>query len=432
MHKIFRAQIGNISKTVMRQLLEKKLARDGIEIPQAAIDALADHIASRRDQPFIWIDKETGEEPHELRNLTLKLDKTDALELKALTLKITERLPHITQEVFDRAGSHYFKNLKDRWPTEGAIQRFETDEFCERIEERWGEGLDLLRMLLTCCREFGSENLKRRQRSKSKKHSNREFVLTNLHARSCQVADEVITLMSNGFADGAMARWRTLHELSVVATLIADGDETLAERYINHDAVEVKRQADDYNQTQVPLGYAPIGKREQRSIDMEFSESIASYGTEFASPYGWAAKRLNKRKPTFKDLQEEAGRAGMNAYYKMASFNVHAGARTMFFRLSSFGRDNVLVAGRTNAGLVEPAQHTAYSLLQITTLLTGSLKNLDRILEIQTFIKIRDAIPKAFMRADRKLRRDEAAYQNELAARRSRKRKRQPGHTIAP
>lgn len=423
--KILRAQIANISRTVMRQLLEKKLARGGVEIPKAAIDALAEHIVSGGDQPFIWIDKKAGEESPELRDLTVKFDETDAAEVEALTLKITEQLPQITREAFDRTGSNIFKDLKDRWLTEGAIQRLETDEFCERIEERWGEGLDLLRMLLTCCREFGRENLKRRQRSKSKKHSNREFVLTNLHARSCQVADEVITLMANGFADGAMARWRTLHELSVVATLIADGDEILAERYIKHDAVEVKRQADDYNQTQVPLGYVPIGRREQLSIDTEFSESITRYGAEFGSPYGWAAKRLNKKRPTFKDLQEEAGRAGMNAYYKMASFNVHAGARTMFFRLASFGGESIILAGRSNAGLPEPAQHTAYSLLQITTLLNGNLKNLDRILEIQTLVKIRNAIPKAFRRADKKLRRDEAAYQDELAARSSRKRKRQ-------
>jgi hypothetical protein len=221
-----------------------------------------------------------------------------------------------------------------------------------------------------------------------------------------------------------MARWRTLHELSVVATVIADGDEILAERYINHDAVEVKRQADDYNQTQVPLGNSPIGKREQREIDEDFAQAIAKYGAEFGHPYGWAAKRLSKKKPTFKDLQEEAGRAGMNAYYKLASFNVHAGARTMFFRLSNLWRNDVIIAGRSNAGLTEPAQHTAYSLLQITTLLIGNSKNLDRILEIQTFIKIRDAIPPAFMRADRKLRRDEAVYQREVAARTSRKRKR--------
>jgi len=104
----------------------------------------------------------------------------------------------------------------------------------------------------------GGEAYKRHRKSKSKRHAYRRFVLTRLHVRACQVSDEVITLLENGFADGAMARWRTLHELGVVATLIADGDERLAERYIHHDAVDVKRQANDYEQVQVPIGYPPL------------------------------------------------------------------------------------------------------------------------------------------------------------------------------
>lgn len=414
-NKILRTQVGNISKNVVRQFLDKKLARDGIEIPKAAVDALADHIASGNDQDFTWVDDETGEEPEQIRHLKLNFDESDASEIETLTSRITASLPQIIQEAVDHSGVLFFKGLRKRWPNEGEIQRLETDEFCTRIEERWGEGLDLLRMLLTCCREFGHESLRRHQKSQAKSRLNRRFVLTNLHARSCQVADEIICLMANGFADGAMARWRTLHELSVVATLIADGDEALAERYINHDVVEVKRQADDYNLTQVPLGYPPISKRVQRRIDNDFVEVLKQYGPEFGSPYGWATIHLNKKRPTFKDLQDFSGRSGMNSYYKLASFNVHAGARTMFFRHSNLGRDDVVVAGRSNAGLSEPAQHTAYSLLQISALLLENTKNFDRLLEMQTFISIRNAIPSAFARADKKLRRDEAHYQRSLA-----------------
>ena len=42
-------------------------------------------------------------------------------------------------------------------------------------------------------------------------------VQTRLHARACQIAREVLTLLYAGFAEGAMARWRALHELAVLS-----------------------------------------------------------------------------------------------------------------------------------------------------------------------------------------------------------------------
>jgi len=38
-----------------------------------------------------------------------------------------------------------------------------------------------------------------------------------------------------------MARWRTLHEINVVITLIAEDGDELAERYLAHDIVESAR-----------------------------------------------------------------------------------------------------------------------------------------------------------------------------------------------
>ena len=76
---------------------------------------------------------------------------------------------------------------------------------------RWGKGLDLLRMLLTISREFGEEAHAKARRSRARSSRYRTDVLLRLHACACQVAGEIIKLMESGRADGAMARWRTLH-----------------------------------------------------------------------------------------------------------------------------------------------------------------------------------------------------------------------------
>src|SRR5437870_8332031 len=75
------------------------------------------------------------------------------------------------------------------------------------------------------------------------------------HVRACQVTDEIITLLENGFADGAMARWRTLHEIAVVTSLISQHGIELAERYVAYQAVEAKRALDMYARCHTDLGY---------------------------------------------------------------------------------------------------------------------------------------------------------------------------------
>jgi hypothetical protein len=66
-------------------------------------------------------------------------------------------------------------------------------------------------------------------------------ILIRLLVRAWQVTDEILCLLENGFADGAMARWRTLHEIHVVAAVLMRHGESITERYLAHQAVESKR-----------------------------------------------------------------------------------------------------------------------------------------------------------------------------------------------
>lgn len=98
---------------------------------------------------------------------------------------------------------------------------------------------------MTTCREIGAERAKRRQRKNANPSTQQEIII-RLHARACQVCAEVLCLMEGGFADAAMARWRTLHEIYIVSLLIYESDEDLAVRYVRSEAVESKRAMDEY------------------------------------------------------------------------------------------------------------------------------------------------------------------------------------------
>lgn len=413
-------QLGKLPRLVLKPILERKLKEQEIELPKDGLEALLDHILNDSGESFHWNDGNV-ESPDVFRKVDLNLDEVDEKEIEKVSARISEALPDVIQEVVTKRGAQVFSALKANWEVNETIQHYEYSEFRDRLEERWGEGLSLLRMLLQSVRETGADVHRRHRKSKSKKYANRRFVLGRLHIRACQVADEIITLMENGFADGAMARWRTLHEIGVIATIIEDGDEGLACRYIDHNIVEVKKQADDYEEKQVPLGYKPIEPRERKRIEEAYAKAIQKYGANFRYEYGWASEYLKDKKPDFKKLQAAADQSSMTPYYKLANFNVHAGAHAMFFRLTDLGA-NIPIAGRSNAGLVEPGQNTAYTLVRITGTFIGQPKSLDRAAEISSLVAMRDAIPIAFQKADRKLRRDETKWQHEMKRRADKKR----------
>lgn len=392
-----------IPKAALRMLIERKLTKQNLELDNKSLDALIDHLLSGNEEDFILPDE--GED----QVFDLNIDQEDMDAFNNFLNRIVGEVPHIISRLSDKSARGLFKTLKENWKDEGALQKEEIRQFSLRLNQRWGDSFELLRMLLTIVRELGNEASKRYRKSRSSKRQQRRFVFLRLHARACQISDEILTLMENGFADGAMARWRTLHEVLVIMTLIEAGGEELAQRYIDHNAIDVKRQADEHDRALVPLGYLPIAKKQRENIEKAYNHYIAQYGKSFGGLYGWAAKHLKNPKPTFQDLQKSAGAAGMDLHYKLAGVNVHAGARAMFYRLTDIAGSDLLIGGRCNSGFTEPAQNTAHTLVQITAILFEEAEDLDTIIVTKTLIGIRDAIPKSLKRANKKLIADELA-----------------------
>lgn len=392
----------DLPRKILRKMILRKVRESNAPLPDEMIEPLLNHILAGNPESFVWHSDIEGDD------VSVKLNFTDEdiREIEEQVAKAVKAIPEAVNGGLTAAADMFFKTLCKRWENEHLMQRYEIADFQEGLEQRWGRGLMLLRMLLTSCRELGQETFTRHAKSKSTRYKFRRWVMLRLHTRACQVMDEIICLLENGFADGAMARWRTLYELSVVAILIAEGDEVLAERYILHDAVEVKRQADVFDEQQAALELPEITRGMRAEIDRQHAKALARFGSEFAHPYGWAAQHLKLRKPTFKDLQEEADRATMSTHYKLASFNVHASARSLFFNLSSVGPQTVLIAGRSNAGLDEAGSRAAHTIVLITSLYVQRPANATNIFKAKVLLKLRDEAVRAFERAQRKLSRE--------------------------
>ena len=78
----------------------------------------------------------------------------------------------------------------------------------------------------------------------------------------------------------------------------------------------------------------------------------------------------------------------------------------MYFRLGLLNRDGLL-AGRSNAGLMEPGQNTAHTLTQLAAVVGLSEPIMDDLVTADMMRMLRDDVPKSLYKADMQLRRDD-------------------------
>lgn len=415
MHEALMREVEKTPDRLLISAIKRKLDKAGVPASPGLAEALLQHHLSGAEGLLRWNEKGTSADDT-LRNVTIVIDEED---LASLTDSLSEfhrhELPSLIDNVAEDIAKDLVRDLKANWPDHKEYEEAVTHLFEAHLDLRWSEALDLLRMLLTIARELGEDTAKRFRRSRARSTQARREAQLRLHSRACQVTAEIITLMEHGFADGAQARWRTLYEIEVVVLLITDANPELAERYLAHDIVESKRSMDTYEKCIEGCGWKPIPVREKRRVAREYDAALQRYGTEFKGGYGWAAKHLRELDPaprgkriTFEDLERASGRASMRALYKAASFNVHAGAKALSYRLGFLDGAIAGLAGASNAGLADPGTLTADSLARATSLLFPQRMTLDDIVQSRALLLLRDQAVKAFERASNRLDRDHA------------------------
>lgn len=399
------AIVAELPRKFTKDLIRDKLVEAGLTPEEAVVEQLTAHVFSG-GQDELSLGESAGE------GFTLAFTDADVDSIdRRLTVFTNEELPGLVEEVTERSACQLIKVLRRSWPERSLWESQCRRTFEENLEQRWAEPLALLRMLLTISREIGEERSTKAARSRAKRNRRRNEVVYRLHARACQVSEEIIHLLAGGFADGAMARWRTLHEIGVVVALIAEHGDDLAETYLAHEAVESRRGLHIYMATYEQLGYKPLSQREIKHVENSVATGIAKYGPQFKNEYGWAAKILKNPNPRFADLEAAAGSSRMRSHYKMASHNVHAGVKGITHRLGLLAGSEIMLAGASNAGLDEPGQNASITLTQITFALFGPRWPIDDLVMLKAITGLRDKAVQAFVSTGRRLEREEKARQ---------------------
>ncbi|AYV28445.1 hypothetical protein EES41_17105 [Streptomyces sp. ADI95-16] len=244
--------------------------------------------------------------------------------------------------------------------------------FNKRLNRRYRKAFEAYIISTACALEAGAAQEVDSNTSLDENEQATRFALVGLHAKGCRVAGEVYALLCNGYPEGALARARTLHELAVVAGALADStnDPThanLAVRYLEHEVIDARRSAIRYQEDHIRLGMKPLDQDYMDELEDRFQSVITKYGREFQKEYGWAKEYCPDA--NIAGLESKVRMGHMRGYYKLASNEVHAGSRGIFLNRHEFMGDTAWRAGKTNAGLAEPASMALNSVHQITVML---------------------------------------------------------------
>jgi hypothetical protein len=237
--------------------------------------------------------------------------------------------------------------------------------FLERNYQRWKEGFDRLQLFRLCCIEAGQEFQEEFLKYPQFINDPLLGVLMRLHAHACRITGEIIASLTNGYADGALSRWRTLHEMAVTALLLQKYGKPAAEDYIRYGLIQSVNGMEGYQETAAAMRRQPYSPEELEEAKQLREAILDDYGQDFLSRNGWARKYVGGSR--FDKLQKAVGLDKWRNDYAIASRDIHTDYRDMqsLYAMSE-AKQEVLLCGQSNSGMVEPAHCTAIALLQIT------------------------------------------------------------------
>jgi hypothetical protein len=261
-------------------------------------------------------------------------------------------------ELLNRLFEHLPKMLADHQKHDAGFRR--------RCYLRWREGLDLLTMFIVMSEEYGS-TFNRRERPRAVRDQNYTFEANvALHARAVRVSNEILALLREGFPDGALSRWRTLHEIGVIATFLAGHDREVSKRFIAHRGIVSAKALKQYLEFQPRSNMTPLEPGRLEAAEATKALLIEEFGAEFREDYGWAYPTINKPKGiNLYDLEKATRLDHWRPRFKWASDEIHVAAKPYHASLGAaetpFDKP-VLLTGRSNSAFTDPAHMCVISL----------------------------------------------------------------------
>lgn len=294
--------------------------------------------------------------------------------------------------------------LKQQYSTTQDQLRQNAEQFERMLRSYWDEPLRLLELQIETAAEAGRD-INLCNRDDAPRPDGYVFqVLMTLHARACQISREILFLLHYGYADGALARWRTLHEIVVVGAVISHHGDDVARKYQLHYVVQSYKSMRQFRELMQQLGEVLTKDDVFDDLETCYKKVVNDLGDLFKQDYGWAESITAPQKPTLYNLERLIDKNYRRYYYRMACDSVHVNALGDYKRSMHLDPETtLLIDGPRLSGLADPGKLTATSLAEVTKLLLETRLNCDREVTVRAVQILADEIDVAFQAAHQNL-----------------------------
>lgn len=306
------------------------------------------------------------------------------VNLQALVDDITKSLPEVMDDVISAvteaipealasAAMVFSDHMSEHLIEHMAELKLAHELRSKAVHRIWGDVFDQLDFLRHLALEWGhhAQDLQ----SGPYKQPNTSFALNRLVGRAYEIVGEIVALTKAGYADGALARWRSLHELCVISMFIAKQPDRCAEMYLAHHQIEELRlleidRASGTDNDRDRDRYVAHLRRQKVQL-------TSKYGSAFGGDLGWASIELGRVRTTFRELESLVGLDILRRGYQRANSTVHGGALATLTRISVgvSGADSAVVPAAY--GCEVAAHYTTASLSMLVAELCLTTENAD-------------------------------------------------------
>lgn len=312
-------------------------------------------------------------EQHELF-LKLIIDNKDKIEKKIE--KNPDFIIELLQKSITCSSDILYKGFNKDKNNELRLVRKYTSGFNNRLYKTWKKPFDDFETLIELITSY-TYSFNTTFYEEAYNNDNLLFnALQNIQARALLISRECLTLIKNGYPDGAFSRWRTIYELSVIGKLLFDeNDPDLSERYLNY--YHIQEYLDERSSRE--RGYQDHTDESFNILKQNYDFIVNKYGQDYVKgTYGWANKLFGKKGVTFQEIKDRVDMDKLYGYYKLSSSYIHGNHKANEESLGvmpNFG--GLKLIGPSNYGLSIPMQNVAISLVHISTYFFLTYSNLD-------------------------------------------------------
>lgn len=295
----------------------------------------------------------------EAEELTLS-EETLADDFKTITLEMLKDEGKYKDYIDDSLMYYGYRLREDNRNEEKAFQA--------HLQQDYGFVLYHLELIYLLSIELGEFVF-----NKISKEEPLNYLMNMQHVRACSIFSEIIHLIKGGYGTGAMARYRSLHELAVVSEFVFQNRTTAATAYLDYLGVMKAKDArylkylygeDEELNTAISIFEQEIKPDLERKYGKKFAD-IESY-----NDYEWARSSLKispNQTPNFGQLRKKVKREHGREQYKLSSNTIHSAPKSLVSTLGSI--EGFPIAGASNIGLSEPGSWATYELIQMNSIL---------------------------------------------------------------